>query len=105
MVSIGTTAKNLRQQLGWSQVETAEALGVSNVHLCNVENNRTQPSQSLLDCYRELWGIDLYVIAWCENGSEEDIPHAVRKAALKLSTAWRKRIDEMIKEQQKESKV
>ena len=103
MVSIGTTARKLRQTLEWTQLETAEALGVSNVHLCNVEKNKTQPSQSLLDRYRKLWGIDLYVLTWCENGDVEELPRAVHIAASKLATAWQKRIDDLVEEQRKES--
>ncbi len=103
MVSIGTTAKTLRESLGWTQRQTADELGVSYVHLCNVENNKARPSQALLDRYRDLWGIDLYVLVWCENGDVEELPHAVRNAASKLATAWRKRIDDLIEEQRKDS--
>lgn len=96
MVMVGSTAKQLRQRFGWTQRETADALDVSYVHLCNVENGKTQPSQALLDRYRQLWGIDLYVLAWCENGDEYDLPDNVRDAASQLAKSWRKRIEECI---------
>ncbi len=105
MIRIGTTAKRLRETLGWTQRATADALRVSYVHLCNVENNKTQPSQSLLDRYRALWGIDLYVFAWCEQGNAEALPSALRNAATKLADAWRKRIDELIAQQRKDSRA
>ncbi|MFO7906783.1 MAG: helix-turn-helix domain-containing protein [Planctomycetota bacterium] len=98
MVQIGQTAKRLRESLRWTQRETATALGVSCVHLCNVENGKTQPSQALLDRYRELWGIDLYVLAWCEQGNGDELPPAVRSAASKLAKAWKQRIDALIQE-------
>ena len=93
---IGTTAKQLREALGWTQRETADALHVSYVHLCNVENNKTQPSQALLDRFRELWGIDLYVFAWCKQGDGNQLPSSVRGAAVKLANAWQKQVDLLI---------
>jgi transcriptional regulator with XRE-family HTH domain len=105
MVQIGATAKKLRESLGRTQRETADALEVSYVHLCNVENGKTQPSQALLDRFRDLWGIDLYVLAWCEQGDEDALPPAVRNAASRLAKAWRKRIDDLIKEHRRESET
>ena len=105
MVHIGTTAKKLRETLGWTQRETADELDVSYVHLCNVENNKTRPSQALLDRYRDLWGIDLYVFAWCEQGDEDALPPAVRTAASSLAKAWRKRVDDLVEEHRKESET
>ena len=63
MIMLGNTARHLRKSLGIKQREAAEALGVSVVHLCNVENNKSAPSAALLARYRELWDVDLYVLA------------------------------------------
>jgi transcriptional regulator with XRE-family HTH domain len=103
MVRLGTTAKRLRESLGWTQRETADALGVSYVHLCNVENNKSQPSQNLLDRFGELWGVDLYVYAWCEQGDSKQLPATMRTAASTLARAWRKRIETMVDERRKDS--
>lgn len=98
MISIGTLAKELREKLGWTQRKTALRLDVTYAHLCNIENNKKQPSRELLDRYRQLWGIDLYVLAWCNNGDIDKLPPNVRQAAASLSTAWRIRIEHLIKE-------
>jgi transcriptional regulator with XRE-family HTH domain len=103
MLRIGTTAKRLRESLGWTQRATADALNVSYVHLCNVENNKSQPSQSLLDRYSELWGVDLYVYAWCEQGDLTRFPATMQSAASKLARAWRKRIEATVDERGKDS--
>lgn len=94
---IGTTARNLRKSLGWSQRQAAEELGVSAVHLCNIEHNRARPSQALLDRYCNLWGVDLYVLTWCESGEVQSLPSGVRRAAEKLSAAWRDQISQQVK--------
>lgn len=103
MISIGRLAKQLREQLGWTQRETADALQVSYVHLCNVENEKSQPSQSLLDRYRDLWGIDLYVFAWCKEGNGESLPAGVRRAASRLEDALQARLEQVVLRFGKES--
>ena len=103
MNCIGTTAKNLRKTLGWTQSETAKALEISNVHLCNIEKNRSQPSQDLLDRYRQLWGIDLYIFHWCESGQIDKLPVSVQEAAAELSKAWQERIEYLVEHQRRDS--
>jgi transcriptional regulator with XRE-family HTH domain len=95
-IMIGDVARELREQLEMSQKEAADALGVTQVHLCNIEKNRSKPSPSLLDRYRELWGIDLYVFAWCQHGNVQRLPKPMRAAALSLAEGWRGRIRELI---------
>ena len=96
MIKLGNTARHLRQSLGLKQREVADALGVSVVHLCNIENDKSVPSQALLDRYRELWGIDLYVLSWCMNGDSSKLPPAVRKSAEQLAKAWKGQISAIL---------
>lgn len=91
-IKIGTAALELRQSLGLTQRAAAEKLGISYVHLCNIENDKADPSTALLDRYRELWGVDLYVYAWCRNGDVSKLPKPMQKAAEALSAGWRKQI-------------
>jgi transcriptional regulator with XRE-family HTH domain len=98
MTVLGKTARDLRHSLGLSQREVASLLGVSVVHLCNIENNKSAPSQALLDRYRDLWGVDLYVLAWCQTGDIEKLPAGVRTAAKRLATAWKERISSLERE-------
>lgn len=92
MIKLGKTAKYLRESRGVNQREAAKLLGVSVVHLCNIENNKSAPSSALLDRYSELWGVDLYVLAWCLNGDVEKLPTSLRKPANELAKAWKKQL-------------
>jgi transcriptional regulator with XRE-family HTH domain len=95
-IMIGDVARELREQLEISQKDVADELGITQVHLCNIEKNKSKPSPSLLDRYRELWGIDLYVFAWCQHGNVKRLPQPMRDAATSLAEGWRHRIREMI---------
>ncbi len=96
MIHLGKTAKYLRERKGLSQKATADALGISQVHLSNIENNKSVPSPALLDRYRSLWGVDLYVLAWCLHGDVSQLPAAVRKPMLELGDAWRRQLGELV---------
>src|SRR5216684_4258361 len=84
MIYLGKTAKYLRESLELTQRQAAEALGISYVHLSHIENNRAFPSPALLSRYRELWGVDLYVLAWCLHGDSSRLPEPLRKATERL---------------------
>jgi transcriptional regulator with XRE-family HTH domain len=91
-IKLGNAARELRESLGLSQRDAAERLGVTPVHLCNVEKNKTAPSQALVDRYRELWGVDLYVFAWCRHGDISKLPKGMQAAARALSKGWEQQI-------------
>jgi transcriptional regulator with XRE-family HTH domain len=89
MILMGKAAKSVRESLGLNQKQAAEELGITNVHLCNIENDKVQLSTCLLERYREVFGVDLYVLAWCEQGDVNALPHCVRGAARKLQDKWK----------------
>ena len=93
MKNIGRLARELRESLGLSQRAAAHELGITNVHLCNIEKEKSSPSPELLEKYRQIWGIDLYVYAWCKYGNRDRLPMEVREAAGKLESAWRRQFD------------
>ena len=95
MLPIGKTARYLRDRKGLSQREAAEALGITPVHLSNIENDKSVPSPGLLDRYRELWGVDVYVLAWCLHGDIEQLPEAVRRPMQQLASAWKKELGDL----------
>ena len=95
-IMLGNTARSLRESLGLTQRAAADALGVSCVHLCNIEKNRAAPSQALIDKYRKLWGVDLYVLAWCRHGDTSKLPAPLRKAAKNLAAGWMEQIEKVI---------
>jgi len=92
MIHLGKTARHLRESLGLTQRAAAEQLHITSVHLCNIENNKAMPSPSLLERFRELWNVDLYVLAWCLHGDVEKLPKSLRKPMAELAKAWQEQI-------------
>jgi transcriptional regulator with XRE-family HTH domain len=93
MIKLGKTARYVRDSHGLTQRAAAELLGISVVHLCNIENNKATPSQDLLDKFQRLWGVDLYVLAWCLFGDVNALPSEVREASKMLGDAWTRRLE------------
>lgn len=87
-IYLGKTARQLRETLGMTQRAMAEALGITPVHLCNIENGKSQPSPELLNRYREKWEVDLYVLAWCLQGNTDKLPVGLRDAANVIAEGW-----------------
>ena len=56
----GTHIKHIRQKMGLTQNQVAEALGVTPGYISNVENNRTAMSLRVLIYYAKLVGCSLY---------------------------------------------
>ena len=92
MIHVGKTARHLRKSLGLTQRAAARQLDISCVHLCNIENNKSVPSQALLERFRELWNVDLYVLAWCLYGDADKLPKPLRKPMAELARAWQEHI-------------
>jgi transcriptional regulator with XRE-family HTH domain len=94
MIRLGRTARHLRESLGLTQRAAAQSLGISAVHLCNIEKGNSVPSPELLTRYRNTWGIDLYVLAWCLHGNTKDLPPAIRKPMRDLAKVWERQLAE-----------
>jgi transcriptional regulator with XRE-family HTH domain len=103
MIHLGDTARYVRLVHGLTQTQAARQLGISVVHLCNIENSKASPSQELLERFRGLWGIDLYVLAWCRHGDIEELPPAVHKSSRALAEAWQKQLDEIAQRNRRSS--
>lgn len=89
MSQCGVIARRVRKNKGFSQKDMAERLGVTAVHLCNVERGKAVPSWELVDRFEVVTGVDLYVASWCMFGSiETTLPEPLRKPALALSVAF-----------------
>lgn len=97
MIEVGDAARALRDFLGVSQKDAADELGITNVHLCNIEKGNSQPSPDLLAKYREKWGVDLYVFAWCQSGNVADLPKSLRSVAHELAAGWQDQIKKQIR--------
>lgn len=90
---LGKTARKVRQSMGLSQAKMSEQLGISIVQLSKVENDHAMPSPKLIDKYREVTKVDLYVMDWCDAPDMTALPLAVRDAAAELRNAWLKEIE------------
>lgn len=101
-ILLGQTARELRGRLGMTQREAADALGITDVYLSNIENDKAAPSKSLIARYRELWGIDLYVLAWCSQHNSTELPKPLRKAADALAASWERHINARVADYRRE---
>ena len=82
----------MRDQRQMTQRAAAEALGVSIVHISNVERGRAVPSAALVERYREVFGVDLHVLSWCLFADDDEIPASIRGPREKLAKAWREEL-------------
>jgi len=97
MSAIGGTVRYVREKLGMTQKAAAEALGVSSVHLSNVERGVTPPSASLMSRLTEVYGIDVYVLCYCTGEDDDDVPEGVNLARRKLAEALRRQLADTMK--------
>jgi transcriptional regulator with XRE-family HTH domain len=73
-----------------TQRAAAEALGVSYVHLSNVERGKSEPSAGLLERFRTVFRADLHVLAWCFFGDDKQVPPRLRVHRRRLAREWRR---------------
>ena len=89
MIKLGSTIKYVREAKGLTQRAAARVLGVSDVHLCNLEHDKARPSADLLKKMHYEWSIDLYILSWSLHGDLNRLPKAVRGPMEQLGRAWR----------------
>jgi transcriptional regulator with XRE-family HTH domain len=92
MTPLAQTARFVREQRHMTQRAAAEALGVSFVHVSNVERGKAVPSSALIERYRDVFGVDLHVLAWCLFEDDDRIPETVRGPRQTLAEAWRREL-------------
>jgi len=93
MIKLGSTIRYVRETKGLTQRAAADVLGITDVHLCNLENDKARPSPQLLEEMRRAWDVDLYVLCWCLHGDTNRLPKAVRAPMEQLATAWRTELE------------
>lgn len=98
MVKLGIAAKYLRERLGLSQRAAARELGISHVHLNNIENGRTSPTAMMIERYYEKWKIDLYMLAVAKFSDDERVPTSLRHAVDEMIHAWDVGIESRIRD-------
>lgn len=95
MVHLGKTIKLVRGKHKLSVRAAAIKLGISHVHLVNIENNHAVPSLALLDRFRSVFHVDLAVLAWCLFGEARRLPESVRAPMKALANAWRQELEKI----------
>lgn len=94
---IGKAIRDMRHLYGLSLREAGDELGVSDVHLCNVEMGHSSAGPRLLAAIRKTWEFDPYVFAWLSDGDENRLPPKLRKSALELTRMWWEELKRRIK--------
>ena len=93
MIKLGSTIKYIREAKGLKQREAATVLGISDVHLCNLEHDKARPSTNLVIKIQQMWNVDLHILSWCLHGDLKRLPEAVRQPMEELARAWRSEFD------------
>ena len=88
-IRIGPTARTLRALRGLTQRDAARELGITPVHLCRIEHDQSMPSYEVLEQFREVYGMDPWVLEWCLNTDGRSL-HELAKAWGKRRTDNRK---------------
>ena len=96
MISLSETARELRERAGLSQIEAAKRLEITQVHLSNVETGKARPSPELIERYRGVFFVDLYVYAFCTRGQLSNMPKRLREASEKLAAIWKADLDKRL---------
>lgn len=79
-----------------TQRAAAESLGISAVHLSNVERGVTPPSASLISRFTEVYGVDVYVLSYCTVDEDAEIPAGVKQARRNLAEALRRQLGDAV---------
>jgi transcriptional regulator with XRE-family HTH domain len=88
MTPLARTARLVRERRQMTQRAAAEALGVSYVHLCNVERGKATPSAALIERFRAIFCVDLHVLAWCLFEDDAHVPKGIRGLRTQLAQEW-----------------
>lgn len=101
-INLGNAARDLRTKLNMSLREAASELGVSFVHLCNIENGKASPSPEVIEKFHDAWGIDLYMYAIAYHSSDRDTPKSLRGPVKALAEGWKRHIESLLRERRKD---
>lgn len=92
--ALARTARFLRERRRMTQRAAAEALGISFVHLSNIERGRSAPSAALAARFREIFGGDLHILSWCLYEDDAQVPEALRSPRQMLAEAWQRELSD-----------
>ncbi len=78
-LDLGAALKRWRTAMGWSATKAAQELQVKPSYIRYLERGRGVPSVEFLGRARDISGIDLYVMAYCD-GDWSHYPKPVQEA-------------------------
>lgn len=58
-VRFGQRVRSLRKKRGWSQVETADALGIDRSYLSEIEGGKKDPSLTIVKTFADGFGLTI----------------------------------------------
>lgn len=58
-MNFGTSIKRLRDKKEWSQRAAAKVLGITPVHLCNLEADKSWPSRQMVETVERVYGVQM----------------------------------------------
>ena len=96
IAELGKVAKQLRERKGLTQTALAFSLDISQVHLSNFENGKSKPSLELIEKYKEIFGFDLNMLAWCFYGDVDNLPKRVQASAKRFQAVWKKHMEQQL---------
>jgi transcriptional regulator with XRE-family HTH domain len=101
-INLGEAARDLRMKLNLSLREAEVELGISYVHLCNIENGKVTPSQKIVERFHDAWGIDLYMFALAFHSDAGATPRALRQPVKALEEGCRRHIEALLRQRAKD---
>ena len=101
-ISLGKAAQDLRSKLNLSLRQAALELGVSYVHLSNIEHGKASPSPEMLEKFHDAWGIDLYMYALAFYPDDRETPKGLRAPVKALAEGWKRHIEKLLRQRSKE---
>lgn len=103
MIHVGKTTRKLRTTLGLTIEQFCEALAgpysppaITLAELEAVEANAIYPPEMLLRRVRDVYGVDLYVLAWLWFGDANQLKEPLRSKVIELTKSWGERAEAAI---------
>jgi len=84
-----------RYALGWSQKRAAQELGVSQGWWSYNETGRGEFSLRFIERFRQVSGIDVYVLAYALYADLDKLPPRVRELTQQLGEEWSRQVEIM----------
>lgn len=85
--------KRIREALGWTIARMASEVGVHRTTWSKFESARYEVSLGTLERFRDVTGIDAYVLAYALHYDASHLSEEVQKAHRTLNAAWESQIE------------